>query len=456
MPKRKLTTKCVGTQFNDGTSQEPVYPCMVALPPDDRRGRQFDKENCMNSTDKFFAKCKAFSSVLRRSSTFYAVILLIGANLIISTIRPFDKADPEALPSAKSWVYWATQEFLQKHDHPQVVMIGSSLVMNATWLQEAAHLNQDVDIVANHRTTYLESVIKKYLPLFNAQCYNFGLPGSMMSDDYMVIRALFRGEHKPAIAVIGLGPRDLMDCRFNCAASSKHFQYLERYSDTHDIVDLTMPQFWQRVNFVVKEFDYFVGKKWNIQIATGETARQLCGPALSMYSRQGPLEFSNEANYRLEIAKGVWIAHPSQASYFFLDNTVEWKRRHRRTNDELFNNQAKFLELALQTCRREGIEPLLVNMPILTSSKNAMHPAIYPRHLGLLKQMADKYNCVVVDTNELATFVPQDFTDTCHMDASGGKKLLDIVGEAIATHPQLSSRLSVPPPTRVAGSENTM
>jgi hypothetical protein len=367
-------------------------------------------------------------SVATRSATFYALGLLILANMVISIVRPFDKADPEALPAAKSWVYWATQEFLQKKEHPQVVMIGSSLVMNATWLQEAAHLNKDVDIVANHRTTYLESVIKKYLPGFDQQCYNFGLPGSMASDDYMVIRSLFHGRKKPAIAVIGLGPRDLMDCRFNCAASSKHFQYLERYSDTHDIVNLTMPQFWQRVNFVVKELDYFVGKKWNIQIATGELVRNLCQPALALISKEGPLEFSNESNYRLEIAKGVWIAHPSQASYFFLDNTSEWKRRHRRTNDDLFNNQAKFVDMALQLCRKEGIEPLLLNMPIMKASKDAMHPAIYPRHVALLQSLAQKYNCVYVDTNEQADFVPTDFTDTCHMDASGGEKLLNIVG----------------------------
>lgn len=410
----------------------------------------------MDSSNQTAEKPKSFFSAIFRSASFYGLVLIVLANAFISIVRPFDKTDPEALPSAKSWVYWATREFMQTHDHPQVVMIGSSLVMNATWLQEAAHLNQDVDIVANHRTTYLESVIKRYLPGFNAQCYNFGLPGSMASDDYMVIRALFKGERKPAIAVIGLGPRDLMDCRFNCAASSKHFQYLERYTDTHDIVNLSMPQFWQRVNFVVKELDYFVGKKWNIQVASGETARRFFDPVISKLSRPGPLEYSNEANYRLEIAKGVWIAHPSQASYFFLDNTAEWKRRHRRTNNELFNNQAQFLELALKQCRAEGIEPMLVNMPILESSKNAMHPEIYPRHVNLLKTMASKYNCVFVDTNELATFVPEDFTDTCHMDASGGKKLLDIVGTAIGNHAQLAAKVASPQPTRMAGRSNTM
>lgn len=416
-------------------------------------------EICMDSqetTPNTPTPKKNLASVLVRSTTFYALLIVLIANLAISAVRPFDKVDPEALPSAKSWVYWATQEFLQKKDHPQVVLTGSSLMMNPTWLQEAEHLNQNVDIVANHRTTYLESVIKKGLPGFAAQCYNFALPGSMMSDDYMVVRALFKNERKPSIVVIGLGPRDLMDCRFNCAASSKHFQYLERYSDTHDIVDLTMPQFWQRINFVVKELDYFVGKKWNMQVAAGETARQFFQPVISFVTKPGPLEFSNESNYRLEIAKGVWIAKPNVASSFFLDNTSEWRRRHRRTNDQLFENQKQFLELCLQTCRREGIEPLLVNMPMLQVSKDTMHPDIYPRHLKLLEEMSQKYHCVMVDTNKLANFVTEDFTDTCHMDASGGKKLLDIIGNAIVSNAQLASRLSTPQTTQVAGRGNPM
>ena len=100
--------------------------------------------------------------VVLKSKVFQAAALVVLANLLLVVTNPFKGVDPDSLPTLKSWVFWTTQDYRQEVN-PKVVMLGSSLLMNSVWMQEAEHLQKNVDIVVNRRTRYLESVISKYI-----------------------------------------------------------------------------------------------------------------------------------------------------------------------------------------------------------------------------------------------------------------------------------------------------
>lgn len=400
---------------------------------------------------------KEKARVLLSSNAFIAMILILAFNCIFLAYHPFLKADPDALPAARSWVWWATQDFLHQKPAPKVVLLGSSLVMNAAWLQEAAYMNKDVDFVVNHRSTYLQSVIEKHIAGAQAESFNFGLPGQMVSDGYMIQRALLNGSHKPKVVAICLGTRDLMDTSFDCAAGTKPFQYLERFTDTRDLLDLSMPNIWQRKNYFIKEFVYFEGQKWPIQVTLSEQIKTLLHPLVVAFCKPSPLDNLSDhdkqyAFYRSDIEKGVWIAHPT-TPYHFFDNSDDWKRRHKNPNQKMFDNQVKWLELALERCRKENIVPIIVNIPVSVQSTKIVAPAIYSRHVSTLKAVAKKFGCTFVDSNTANNFVPMDFTDVCHMGASGGAKLLDVVGQAIADDPAAYKALA--PPSQVADKPGT-
>jgi frataxin-like iron-binding protein CyaY len=385
-----------------------------------------------------FTRFKETAKVLLSSSAFLGLLVIVGLNVVFLSFNPFLKADPDALPAARSWVWWATQDYLH-HPAPKVVLVGSSMVMNASWLQEAAYTNKDVDFVVNHRSTYLQSVVEKYIPGAKATSFNFGMPGEMVSDAYMIQRALFKGQNKPKVVALCLGTRDFMDTSFDCAAGTKPFQYLERFTDTHDLLELSMPNVWQRKNFYIKEFVYFEGKKWPIQVTLSERSKEILQPLVAACCKPSALDIQSEedkryAFYRSDIEKGVWIAHPTTA-YHFYDNSADWQRRHKTLNQAMFDNQVKWLELSLDLCKKEQITPVIVNVPISPIALSLMPAAVYKRHIETLQAVAAKYGCSFVDSNAKKTFAAQDFTDVCHMGASGGEKLLDVVGQAIASDP---------------------
>ncbi|MBX9686764.1 MAG: hypothetical protein K2X27_08680, partial [Candidatus Obscuribacterales bacterium] len=288
----------------------------------------------------------------------WAVLVFFGFNILFFAWNPFGKVDPDALPVARNWVWWATHEFVDANKPPSLVVLGSSVVMHPLWHHEADYRQQTVDLVADHRSHYLEHVISENAPLRNIECFNFGLPGSMASDDYMVVRALFNGKKKPAVVVLGICPRDMIDNRFNCAGSSKHFQYLSRFTDARGLLDLSMPQWWQRIGYLITESVYFSSKAQAAQVCSAEFLKSVMQPFTSKLPAS-PLDRKSEEDKRFAmfqdlVEKGFWIAKPN-APFMFMADTADLKKRFKTPNNPLFENQKKWLDMCLQACRERDI-----------------------------------------------------------------------------------------------------
>ncbi len=368
-----------------------------------------------------------------------AILVFVCLNLLFFAWNPFGKVDPDALPVARNWVWWATHEYIDAPKAPKLVVLGSSVVMHPLWHHEADFRQQTVDLVADHRSLFLEDVIKKSSPLNKVECFNFGLPGSMASDDYMVVRALFKPEKKPDVVVLGICPRDMIDNRFNCAGSSKHFQYLSRFTDAHELLDLSMPQWWQRIGYQVTEAVYVASKASAAQVMASEDIKKAFEPLTSKLP-PSPLDRKSEedkrfAMYQNLVEKGFWIAKPN-APFMFQGDTADLKKRFKSPNNPMFANQKKWLDLCLELCHQKGIRVVLVNMPNTQIARSVMPPGVYERHVACLKELATRWNCLYVDADVPNLYGHTDFTDWCHLSAEGGGKAFGLIGKAIGSDQQ--------------------
>lgn len=377
---------------------------------------------------------------LRYSKALTSAIIVAALNLVFLFTNPLKGIDPDCLPSSHSWIWWARTNFLSQLVPPRVVILGSSLMMNPVWENEADFLNKDVDIVAHRSVQYLDAAIESRLGSCEPATFNFALPGAMLSDDYMVLRTiLLKRELKPDVIVLGLSPRDFVDNGFACAASSEHYRYLSRFTDTKDLVELAMPHPWQRFTHYLHTFFYFEGKKADFQVALStllrnETSRLLGSPTLN----KAPME-TRKAIYQTELEKGLWLAHPRGADHY--DLAEDKKLRKTLANKEGFDNQRKWFEMTLELCKKENIRVLVVNMPLTATNINLFGSGIYHNCMELMANTARKYDASFLDLQKAGGFDMADFTDMCHMDASGGRKALDLIAKALASERTLRQRL---------------
>ncbi len=391
---------------------------------------------------------------IRQSPVVLGIALFVIANILLLAFQPLSKVDPDSLPAAHTWTWWATREYLDQANAPAVVLLGSSLMMHPVSRQDADFLNKDLDYVHHHKSAYLESSLTKLTGSNKLSCFNYALPGSMISDNYMVARALFSGDKKPKMLVLGLSLRDFIDSGVNCPAATPPFRYLKRFVNINDIVNLAMPQIWQRIDYNVGNMVYLYNKKLDTQVLLSEYVKAALGPLMrnicvpSLIEKLDPAK-NLPSNLRSEVEENMFIVKTHQP-YSWEDNSKEYIKRYRMKNTGMFDIQAKFLSQLLAYCKAQNIAVLIVNMP-LTPKNMALMPAGYYNHyLSKLKESAVANDSPLVDLNSRSDFKETDFYDTSHMNATGGKKLLDRIAETIASNTTLSAAINSHAPTQLA------
>jgi hypothetical protein len=266
------------------------------------------------------------------------------------------------------------------------------------------------------------------------QCFNFALPGGMISDDYMIFRALIHNEErtrqKPKLIVIGITLRDFLESHVASASSTNTFHYFRHFFNIDDIADISMPEFWQKFDYWQGKFLYIVGKRLDLQVAFDDEIKKA---VLAIWGQSfekavdAPVLTANVAhNLKTEAEPGDYPLVPRE-KFLYEDNSAEYKKRFSHPSDKLFRTQTEFLSKLLSQAKADNIRVLLVNMPLTPVNMNLMPAGYYNRYLETVKNATQQYGCAYLNLNDGRTFTDVDFRDTAHMNADGGKKLIDAV-----------------------------
>src|SRR5262249_36315394 len=101
------------------------------------------------------------TSPLAFSCAIMSLVVGLVINQCLLCWQPLVAVDPESLPAAHTWVWWATREFMDKKQSPDVVLLGSSLLMHPVSRLDADYLNRDLDYVHHHRSVYIEAAMAR-------------------------------------------------------------------------------------------------------------------------------------------------------------------------------------------------------------------------------------------------------------------------------------------------------
>ena len=318
--------------------------------------------------------------------------------------------------------------------------------MIPTPLLDADYTNQVIDAVHHDRSIYMEDRLNSLLGRPGLKCMNFGLPGGMISDDYMVARGLFTGSKKPKVVVLGVSLRDFIESHVPYAASTVTFKYFQQFFDIDDLVATAMPQVWQRADYSWGKFFALWGKRLEVQAASSNFVRTAMTPFFNpSINSRNPLEakeiHSNVAAKLKTVAEeGEFVFRPHQFLPFE-DNTNEYKKRFNSPNPALFAAESEFLDKLLALLHKENIQVVVANMPLLPANMALMPAGSYDRYMKEVTAEAVRHGCVFVDLNTQQEFDSSDFRDTAHMNGHGGKKFVDAIVRAIAADPDLRASL---------------
>lgn len=117
------------------------------------------------------------------------------------------------------------------------------------------------------------------------------------------------------------------------------------------------------------------------------------------------------------------------------------------TDDPRFSDIGKFIE----QCRVQGVKLVIVNVPLAPENIALMPEGFYNRYLQKLHEAEARYPGTLLDFGTSTDFSRKDFGDSAHLNAEGGRKLLELVFSALKETPSPHSGETVAKPSVTTG-----
>lgn len=357
----------------------------------------------------------------------------------------------------KTWTGWAVEDFLSdKQGRPQFVFMGSSLVLVPVAGVDADYLKHPIDGSHHHNSQYFEDQFKRHTGM-KVKTFNFGLPGEMPSDAFLITKFLLKGEKRPDVIVYGVGPRDFMDSLLPSPAATDPYQYLSRFGDVTSHRHLIAPEWDQRLNFELAQLVYPYGHKYDMSVSTERAISEAINEWLPKPKTDKPFTIQDRRTLfpyykQMEITSNEAFFRPTTPETRTFDNANlnEYKKRYARLNWRTYCHQMKFLADLMNSARERGTQVILISMPITDINRDLLEKGTWDSYKKSLKVLAQSKDATFIDLGDSKQFATSDFMDTVHLHSGGGMKLLDIVAERAAKDRKVMSALD-PTNSHIAG-----
>ena len=365
-----------------------------------------------------------------RAATTWALLLFCLGNFALSFYNPIE-FDPYKF-TYKGWTWWGFNEMKKTNFVHNVALLGSSLMVSAVAGVDANYLNKTLDLSQYHRAKYLDdNLITRFGGDFRS--LNLSIPGQMPSDAYMTLKAMVATSNRPDIVVYGIAPRDFIDSTMSSAADTEAFRFLRRIVNIDDVASHVFRTPIARLEWFINRTFYISEHAADFQLMCKENTERVMEDLVPR-PRTGT-EFTWWDRIKLvpsylpgEIREKAVMTGPiseAAARKRWINNAPEYLERYKHTDKHVYQTQFWFLQQIAKFCKKERIELVLVNMPITTYNIHLLSPPRYIKYLGDVHVFALNNNVAFYDMCTPSNYSQQDFHDSVHLNAYGGRKFFD-------------------------------
>ncbi len=379
---------------------------------------------------------KKLAGVLWNSHALAVAAVVLAVNFVFMCASPFGKTTAENLPVDHSWVYWATKDYVNQPEAPDVVFLGSSLFLHPFAMLDAKHTKKAVDHTNHHRTEYAQDRIAKEMGLEKPVCATFAMPGSLISDDWIIFETLMKGKQKPKVVVLGISARDFIDNKVRCPGTTPTFKYLSRLIDVEPLLDLAMPEWRDRTDFIAGRVAYLWGSKPSVQAALADQAKSVMAPYMGTIYNGRP--FSKEEKEKLvtlnidaQLEPGWSVITPDYEPPFE-DNTKDFGERYKTRHESLLNIEKEFFKRLIKSTKEANVQLVVLNMPMASLNTKMMPPGFYDEYRDFVKTTTKENGVLYRDFYGDQNYSSSVFYDIVHMNYEGGRRLINEVVEMLS------------------------
>ncbi len=353
-------------------------------------------------------------------SAIFAIVLFLAVNFIMLGVLGPPRAYSNNVWNGTGSIDITLKDYAALPTKPDVVLLGSSIVMYPFWAMDFQKDKSIGDIFHHHRSYTLEGALnsngKKH------EVFSLAIFGQMASDVYIFANELFKPKDTPKVAIWGIAPRDFYDAELAGPMNTITFQRMVGLNNFGQYAEQYLPSFQQKLDFVLSKGVYLYGQRWYAQ----KEIRKGFNKVYNALFGTTETEFKPQAGFNV-VHQGA-LPDPK----FLWDLSVkEYKSRYRNIDTDKLSVQMDFSKKLIEMCRQKGVKLIVVNMPLSDSNRGIMPDGFYQKYINEVKSLAQANGADFVDYGADPDFVRNDYWDTAHMSFTGGYKLVDKLAPTI-------------------------
>jgi len=364
-----------------------------------------------------------------RAATTWAILLFVMGNFALTFYNPIEFDPYKYL--YRGWTWWGFNDMKKSPEVHNVALLGSSLMVSAVAGVDANYLNKTLDLSQYHNAKYLDDNLHtRFGGTFKT--LNLSIPGQMPSDAYMTLKAMVATSNRPGIVVYGVAPRDFIDSTMSSAADTEAFQFLRRIVPIDNVASQVFRSPFDKLQWYINRTFYVSEHSADLQLIAKDKAEEFVNKVVA---RPQAKPFTWWDRIKLlpsylpgEIRELAVMTGPiteEAARTRWVNNAPEYVERYKRTDMHVYNTQFFFMDEIAKFCKKERIELVVVNMPITQYNINLLGPQRYMEFVMKLRMFALGNNIAMYDMCTPSNYSQNDFHDSVHLNAYGGKKFFD-------------------------------
>lgn len=404
------------------------------------------------STPKSPVKALVSSSFVVALSCF----ALVNFSMSLRLSATASKTDPDQsvanlLKNAKNrtFSWWTAKAYEDEPGAPDIALIGSSQMASATFAADAQLKQHAMDVLKHRRASTMEEALKKSLGR-DYTVFNCSQGGFMVSDGYMLSRALFQGKRKPKVVIIGVSPRDFIDNSLNSAAATEPFQFYAPCVNLREMGGKPFADPIAHLGWILSN-DLPLRKLLTPSSQPPEQKEDETKPSDKQIAQTQMAQALSDISGDLK--PGVLLI-PANIPIGLIDNTSEYEHRYRNPYPPFYPNEQAFFSKQLAFLKEAGIKVIVVGMPNLWPTREILPERFWAEFKQKVAADCKQYGANWIDYCDANGFETEDFLDTVHLNAQGGAKLFTLLANSVAADQDVVASLNQPATEqdRIAGS----
>ena len=333
-------------------------------------------------------------------------------------------------------------KFLYGNDQPDILFLGSSLILVASIAADATIDQTTPSSIADG----LFEKLGKTDAIYAARCVtekaerpvhikDLGIPAAMATDYGILVDKLVAFKKHPHLLVIAIAPRDFCDNLYKDPNDTTSCEMLAKCFPARGwLSPLTLLYYLSENDF---GFSEAIENGINAGKIRAFTIRFYCERflrdfVLTILNKSTAVTLASAQPKASEVAKKPSEQKsevPSKRKYIDLD---AYSFSYNPPDYGEFDRNFASLEATIKACRQQKIPVALLNMPISQENKALMPPYLYERYKSSLTRLHRDNGVVVIQPENMASFGSDDFEDSAHLRCPGSQKLFRTISGDLA------------------------